>query len=234
MDNASWVAAAVAAHRLWFERLAQACGGTVDQFAGVRLVVVAGAAALPFPERLDGLAAAVERCRALGLREVGCWAAAPDAELGAVLSSLGFQDGWQPHWMARELDGDVPEPALPVGLGRGEGSPALPYWSPRRAALVDTFPDEVVQLVARREDQTVGEATVSLEPDAAGLFDMGVVAEARRRGVGLALTLAACGLARERGCRLVTLNATREGEPVYRRAGFRSAGFGMTWWLFPG
>lgn len=52
-----------------------------------------------------------------------------------------------------------------------------------------------------------------------GPFDMGVAADARRRGIGLALTRAAVSL-REAGCRLVALNAAAEGEPLYHRAGF--------------
>jgi ribosomal protein S18 acetylase RimI-like enzyme len=90
-----------------------------------------------------------------------------------------------------------------------------------------------VQLVFRRSGRVLGEVTVNVDDGQAGLFDMGVVAAARRRGIGLELARAACSLSAGRGCRLVTLNATGEGEPVYRRAGFRSVGFGMTWWLFP-
>jgi ribosomal protein S18 acetylase RimI-like enzyme len=232
VDNASGVAAAVANHRVWFERLAAACGGAVERIGDVELAVVGGAAAMPFPGSA-GLAAAVERCRALGLREVGCWAATPDEQLGVLLRALGFQDGWQPHWMALDPRAVDAAPAIEVERGRGEGSPRLPYWSPRRAMLVEAFPDDVVQLVVRDGD-VLGEATVNVAGGAAGIFDMGVVPEARRRGFGLALTLAACRLARERGAEIVTLNATGEGEPVYRRAGFRSVGWGMTWWLFSG
>ena len=37
-----------------------------------------------------------------GVSEVGCWALAPDERLGRRLVGLGFQDGWQPHWMGIE------------------------------------------------------------------------------------------------------------------------------------
>ncbi|MGZ4352792.1 MAG: ankyrin repeat domain-containing protein, partial [Gaiellaceae bacterium] len=47
-------------------------------------------------------------------------------------------------------------------------------------------------------------------------------------------TLAACLRALELGCTHAVLNATGEGEPVYRRLGFESTGHGRTWWLFPG
>ena len=51
--------------------------------------------------------------------------------------------------------------------------------------------------------------------------------------MGTALTLAAIVAAHELGCSSLTLNATGEGEPLYRSVGFESLGHGMTWWLFP-
>jgi len=50
---------------------------------------------------------------------------------------------------------------------------------------------------------------------------------------GEALTIAALARARDLGCAGVTLNATAEGELLYRSVGFHSLGLGMTWWLFP-
>jgi ribosomal protein S18 acetylase RimI-like enzyme len=65
----------------------------------------------------------------------------------------------------------------------------------------------------------------------AGIYDMGVAAHERRRGIGRALTLAALQLGRAQGCALATLNATPEGELLYRAVGFRSVGVAQTWWL---
>src|SRR5439155_3592693 len=59
----------------------------------------------------------------------------------------------------------------------------------------------------------------------------GVVPAARNRGIGRAVTLAACRQGLSLGCRHALLNATGMGEPVYRRIGFESIGFGQTWWL---
>lgn len=47
------------------------------------------------------------------------------------------------------------------------------------------------------------------------------------------MAVAALARARVESCTSVTLNATGDGEPVYRKVGFRSLGLGMTWWLFP-
>jgi ribosomal protein S18 acetylase RimI-like enzyme len=53
-----------------------------------------------------------------------------------------------------------------------------------------------------------------------------VLPRAQRRGYGRALTLAALARARDLGCANVTLNATAEGELLYRSVGFRSLGLG--------
>jgi Acetyltransferase (GNAT) domain len=58
-----------------------------------------------------------------------------------------------------------------------------------------------------------------------------VVPAARRQGIGTALVQQACELAGQLGCLHVVLNATPMGEPVYRRVGFRSMGYGHTWYL---
>jgi ankyrin repeat protein len=59
-----------------------------------------------------------------------------------------------------------------------------------------------------------------------------VAPRVRGRGIGTELTRAACRLAIQQGCRHAVLNATDEGERVYRRVGFRSLGWGQTWWYF--
>ena len=65
----------------------------------------------------------------------------------------------------------------------------------------------------------------------AGLYDVGVERGERRRGIGRAVTLAALDVARSLGCGVATLNATPEGEALYRAMGFRSVGVAQTWWL---
>jgi len=59
---------------------------------------------------------------------------------------------------------------------------------------------------------------------------MGVAPAERRRGIGRALTVALLALARSAGCEVATLNATTEGELLYRQLGFRPVGVAQTWW----
>ena len=65
----------------------------------------------------------------------------------------------------------------------------------------------------------------------AGIYDVDVAPAHRRQGLGRALTSAVCRAAAAAGARVATLNATGEGELLYRALRFRSLGLGQTWWL---
>lgn len=54
----------------------------------------------------------------------------------------------------------------------------------------------------------------------AGIYWVGCAPQARRRGYAEQLTRALCEYAFAHGARLVVLQASREGEPIYRRIGF--------------
>ena len=187
-----------------------------------------GHAVLAFPEPGADLDAAAALIRGAGVREAGCWALEPDDELGARLAALGFRDGWQPHWMGIDPREPQAKPAHPVEEC-SECSRELPYWSEAH----ERSESGLHHLVARAGEVPVGHTVLNVDGDSAGLYDMGVLPRVRRRGYGRALTLAALARARELGCASVTLNATAEGELLYRSVGFRSLGLGMTWWLFP-
>jgi GNAT superfamily N-acetyltransferase len=97
-----------------------------------------------------------------------------------------------------------------------------------------TAPPEAHHLAVRHNGRIAGHIVVNPWRGTAGIYDMGVVPGLRRRGIGRALMLAGCRLARENGCTRAILNATPEGELLYRTVGFESFGHGRTWWLHPG
>jgi ribosomal protein S18 acetylase RimI-like enzyme len=227
VDSAALIRAAAANHRSWFRRLARARGGGVERAGGVELIVGGGSATLAFPRsrRVD---AAVARIRELGVREAGCWSAAPDRDLGTRLIARGFGWGWQPHWMALDL---VRLPLLDarndVRIGYAEIPDDVPYGG-------DPDAPPAVHLSIAVDGHIAGHAAMNPWRGVAGIYSMGVSPAHRRQGIGRALTIAACRIAAERDCTHATLNATGEGELLYRAVGFESLGWGQTWWYSPG
>jgi ribosomal protein S18 acetylase RimI-like enzyme len=211
-------------HRAWFGR-----GRQRLEIDGVDLFVGRRDAVLAFPDPDADLSRAVRQARASGVSEIGCWSLLPDEALGERLSALGFQDGWQPHWMGVEASRRVDEPGHDVEQS-ATCALDLPYAS---EAHESSLGGDVRHFVVRDGTRIVGHAVLNVDGRSAGIYDMGVLAAFRRRGLGRALALAALGYARDRGCASVTLNATSEGEPLYRSVGFESLAYGMTWWHFP-
>jgi GNAT superfamily N-acetyltransferase len=209
-------------HRSWLGRSREQV-----ELAGVTLLLGATHATLAFPVPDADLETAVRTAVDHGFGEVGCWSLAPDDRLGERLRGLGFQDGWQPHWMGID-PGRPPDLSARHAVERNdECSPRLPYG---HGAPLD---DVARHFVARDGATLAGHVVLHVEGATGGVYDMGVAPGHRRRGYGTALTLAVLGAADELGCTSVTLNATSEGEPLYRSVGFASLGHGMTWWLFP-
>jgi ribosomal protein S18 acetylase RimI-like enzyme len=209
-------------HRSWFSR-----GRQRVELDGVTVFIGPADAILAFPESAAELATAVELAR--GAREISCWALGPDDELGRRLASLGFQDGWSPHWMGVDPRGGHDEP--PHGVDESTTcEPRLPYASEHHRSVLG---GDVRHFLVRDGSDIVGHAVLNVDRATGGIYDTGVAPQARRRGLGRALTLAALSVAAGAGCTSVTLNATAEGELLYRSVGFESLGHGMTWWLLP-
>jgi ribosomal protein S18 acetylase RimI-like enzyme len=57
-----------------------------------------------------------------------------------------------------------------------------------------------------------------------GIFNVGMLAHARRRGLGLAVTALLAHDAAARGCRTASLQSTEMAERVYAAVGFRDLG----------
>src|SRR5690349_1243431 len=84
-------------------------------------------------------------------------------------------------------------------------------------------------LAAEWRGQLVGAAAVAGFGATGWIGALGVVASARRRGIGRALTEAATDWLREHGSETVLLYATEAGRPVYQRVGFVAEGAAHAW-----
>lgn len=227
MDSAALIRAAAANHRAWFRLLARARGGRVERAGGIDLIVDRRAATIAFPPQPE-VEAAVARIRELGLQDAACWSMSPDRDLGTRLVARGFGWGWQPHWMALDLARiSEPDPRHPVDVGDVEIPDAVPYGG-------DPDAPPAVHVSVSVDGIVAGHATMNPWRGVAGIYSMGVDPAHRRNGIGRALTIAACRIAAEHGCTHATLNATGEGELLYRAGGFESVGRRQTWWCSAG
>jgi GNAT superfamily N-acetyltransferase len=215
-------------HRDWMARWAAAAGGGVVSVDGAALYLSREAhlfpRSAPDPDRL------IAAIRARDCADVGYWSLDTDPQVGIGLVARGFRWGWRPHWMAIDLD-DLTR-SEPARAFEVELAPAPPFANTLPYAPTDGLDDPpgVFRLGVRLREKVIGQIAINPTGAVAGIYSMGVAPRVRGRGIGLTLTLAACRLAIRHGCRYAVLNATDDGERVYGRAGFRSLGWGQTWW----
>jgi ribosomal protein S18 acetylase RimI-like enzyme len=238
-------------HKELFRQEAIALGGDIISSEGLFYTTGTphSASMIAFPDltagnvgrRLDALVSFYLRHPPGG---AGCWSLDPSspADLGIRLLARGFQPGWRPHWMGLDLGQVETHHAFPRGLTIVRDNDRslvavrnLPYARVVVPRLLDAaFPGQWVRFVASIRGRIVGQSVVFLtagEWGVAGIYHVGVVPGARNKGIGKAVTLAACLYARERGYRYAVLNSTEVGKPTYWKLGFHSVGDGWTWWM---
>jgi GNAT superfamily N-acetyltransferase len=217
--------------RSWYDSCARAGGGEVWQDGPLHWAWLAHSRSLMlmFPTEipaidLDRGVAEAKRRRA---REVGVWLSLHTE--AAPLAAAGFDRGWSPWWMAARIEDVGKSDDGRVRLAQ-DGTDFGPDDKPLLPLILDR-PPRNWRAVASIDEHDVGQAWSHHNGLLAGVFDMGVWPKFQRRGLGSALAQTVCASAAEAGAHYAVLNATREGEQLYRTLGFERLGDGITWWL---
>jgi GNAT superfamily N-acetyltransferase len=195
------------------------------------------------PEQADlAIAESIERLQAHDAP--GTWHVGPSmrpADLGARLIAHGFTYTGDEVGMAIDLNALPSElgsrPALTIervrderdlaiwirtlaaGFGEGEQEAAWTGEMYRRIGLSDEQPWR--HYLGWLDGVPVATASLFLGAGVAGIYFVFTVAEARRQGIGAAITLAALRDAHALGYQIGVLGASEMGYPVYQRLGFQ-------------
>lgn len=223
--DAAAVAECVRAHVAWFSAKATLSAGWVWDDGLVRWAWVPTERTLHglFPEKVPAATAerAFRDARRLRAASVAIWSDT-DVERPDLVGA-GFDIGWQPWWMSVSTEAFPPSTTTRVRLTASTRS------DDAGSAGLLTRPN-TWRAEAEADGTYAGRAWIHLDGSTAGLFDMEVWPRFRRRGLGTELLRLLVGAAREHGAERVVLNATPEGERLYRTAGFVRVGQGRTWW----
>lgn len=93
-------------------------------------------------------------------------------------------------------------------------------WPVAYPSVASVCADDVIAVVAWDGSQPVGAAMGYLAGDVCEVIHVATVPQARRRGLGAAVTAGVVAEAQARGASVATLQATEHGEGVYRSLGF--------------
>lgn len=173
----------------------------------------------------------------------GTWHLGPSmrpADLGERLLQRGWQHDGGDLGMAIRLD-QLPNQQLPPGCQIEQvGNPAaLDVWRSTLGSGFGAGPHEADwaaevfgrlgyrdnaawrHFIAYLDGQAVGVSTLFLTPGHAGIYFVFTRPEARRKGIGAALTVHALAVGRELGATIGVLGSSEMGKAVYTRIGFQ-------------
>jgi ribosomal protein S18 acetylase RimI-like enzyme len=158
-----------------------------------------------------------------GVARFAVWVHESDEPMRGELERRGYTPDTTTRAMGMGLDEiRLPRPEIPLRPARW-----LEYLTMEGLPLdfLCTADHAAFHLLAARADGELVAAALAYDFDGdCGIYNLGTVEKARRRGLGTALTAAQVHDARARGCRTASLQSTEIAERVYAAVGFRDLG----------
>jgi ribosomal protein S18 acetylase RimI-like enzyme len=151
------------------------------------------------------------------------WANESEQASIAELAGRGFRVDTSTRAMAMSLD-EIAAPYPDIELGAPDWDEYLRIIEVPQGLLAGVDHTAFHVLVARLDGENVAAGMAYDEDGDCGIFNLGTLDHARRRGLGTALTALHLYAARERGCATASLQSTEAAEGVYAAVGFRGLG----------
>jgi ribosomal protein S18 acetylase RimI-like enzyme len=175
------------------------------------------------PTRTGAIEAMEGAYVAAGVTRFAAWAHESDTALRQELESRGYTLDTRTRAMGMALSEiRVPRPEIELGSADWAGYLRLVELPPDFLSRAD--PDAYRIVIGRLDGANVATALAYERDGDCGIYNVGTLEHARRRGLGTALTALLLHEARDRGCTTASLQSTPMGEGVYRAVGFRDLG----------
>ncbi|MGZ6564523.1 MAG: GNAT family N-acetyltransferase [Solirubrobacteraceae bacterium] len=174
-------------------------------------------------ERADAIDAMEAAYAAAGVRRFAAWTHESDRAMRTDLERRGYTLDETTRAMGMALD-DIRVPRPEIELGPPDWYEYLRIVGVPPAFLGSADPGAYRILVARLDHDNVSTAMALDHGTDCGIYNVGTLERARRRGLGTALTALHLHDALARGCQTATLQSTGMAERVYAAVGFRDLG----------
>ena len=174
-------------------------------------------------ERADAISAMEAAYQAGGVTRFAAWVYEADTAMRSDLERRGYTLDEVTRAMGVTLD-DVRFPCPEIEHGPADFSEHLRVAGVPGDLLTNMDPSPFHVLVGSLGCENVSTAIAFDFAGDCGIYNVGTVESARRRGLATALTAVHLYDARARGCRTASLQSTAMAERVYAAAGFRDLG----------
>jgi ribosomal protein S18 acetylase RimI-like enzyme len=172
---------------------------------------------------LDAVAAMESLYARAGVERFAAWVHESDSALAHELERRGYVLDTTTRAMGMSL-ADLVAPRPELDLADGDWAEYLRLFDLSPELLNEEVAARFYLRIARLDGESVA-ASLAFDRDGdCGVYNVGTLGRARRRGFGSAVTLLALHEARDRGCTTASLQATPMAERLYAALGFRDLG----------